>query len=478
MSIKDVKLRKGMVKDEVNNLIGEYGKLHDEIYLGNSYSHDWVCSCGDIIKSKRWSTVREYGLIKCDKCKYNETEQRYKYEVEKTGEYEYIRSYRKGDKLPNGRIVSDKVYIQVKHKYCGSIYTIRTDSFINRCDECSHCCGSYENSFAHYIEQELGEPLDKYWDFNKNTVNPYHIWKNSHIKVWIKCTEKDYHGSYETLCYIFKSECRCPYCNTFASKKVHPKDSFAQYHIDHTDKDFLTKYWSDKNIIDPWSISPNSSKKVWIKCQEHEYHNDFGGYEIICHIFAKGGRCGYCYPSGKTPKVHPFDSFGYKHFDKVMSWHPDNKISPFKVSPSSHKKYKFICPECNHEWNVRVYNVSNNETWCPQCSASKGEQKINNCLRLNNIDFIPQKEFSGLLGLGNGDLSYDFYIPEYNLLIEYQGEYHDGNTTNQTKKEFKTQQEHDRRKKEYAKDNNIKLLEIWYYDFDNIEEILKSELNI
>ena len=28
------------------------------------------------------------------------------------------------------------------------------------------------------------------------------------------------------------------------------------------------------------------------------------------------------------------------------------------------------------------------------------------------------------------------------------------------------------------KENNIGLLEIWYYDFDNIEEILKNELNI
>ena len=44
--------------------------------------------------------------------------------------------------------------------------------------------------------------------------------------------------------------------------------------------------------------------------------------------------------------------------------------------------------------------------------------------------------------------------------------------------QFKIQQEHDKRKKEYAKLHNIKLLEIWYYDFDNITEILNKELGL
>ena len=34
MSIKDIKLRKGMSRDEVNNLIGEWLTLEDDIYLG------------------------------------------------------------------------------------------------------------------------------------------------------------------------------------------------------------------------------------------------------------------------------------------------------------------------------------------------------------------------------------------------------------------------------------------------------------
>ena len=82
------------------------------------------------------------------------------------------------------------------------------------------------------------------------------------------------------------------------------------------------------------------------------------------------------------------------------------------------------------------------------------------------------------MGVRGGVLSYDFYIEEINTLIEYQGEFHVGVPKIQSEKKLKIQMEHDRRKREYAKKNKIKLIEIWYYDFDRIETILKEKLNI
>jgi len=70
-------------------------------------------------------------------------------------------------------------------------------------------------------------------------------------------------------------------------------------------------------------------------------------------------------------------------------------------------------------------------------------------------------------------------LPKHNILIEYQGQYHDGTlagTTAQTNDGFIKQQEHDRRKREHAKNNDIKLLEIWYWEFCNIEEIINKEI--
>ena len=48
----------------------------------------------------------------------------------------------------------------------------------------------------------------------------------------------------------------------------------------------------------------------------------------------------------------------------------------------------------------------------------------------------------------------------------------------QSKEIFENQQINDQRKRDYCKRNNIKLIEIWYYEVDNIEEILKEELDL
>ena len=393
-------------------------------------------------------------------------------EIVENRRYEYIGSYKKDEITIDGKNNKKNTYIRVKCPYCGTEYDVRLGHF-RRGDNCTNCCNKYENSLAYHIQQELKEPLNKYWDWEKNVVNPYCINKNTHKKVWIKCNKVDYHGSYETVCSSFTRGNRCPYCNSFASHKVHKLDSFAQYHIEHTDKDFLEKYWSNKNTIDPFTISPSSSKKIFIKCQEKEYHGD---YETTCNVFTAGHRCSYCY----NQKIHPLDSFGSLYPEKAKYWSKRNKKSPYEVAPKVIKKYWFICEDCGSEFERSLNNINsqNGSLKCHNCTTSKGEQKINKYLKENNIDFIPQKQFNNLIGLKGGNLSYDFYLPKQNLLIEYQGEQHEKFVKNfhNSIKDFEKQLEHDRRKKKYAINHNINLLEIWYYDFDNIEEILNKTL--
>ena len=94
-----------------------------------------------------------------------------------------------------------------------------------------------------------------------------------------------------------------------------------------------------------------------------------------------------------------------------------------------------------------------------------------------NITYRSQMKYKELVGVGDSPLLYDFYLPDYNILIECQGQQHEKpNKYFGGEEQFKIQQEHDRRKREYAKKNNIKLLEIWYYDYDRIDEILNKEL--
>lgn len=116
---------------------------------------------------------------------------------------------------------------------------------------------------------------------------------------------------------------------------------------------------------------------------------------------------------------------------------------------------------------------------CKNCNhtISKGEKFISAYLSKNNIEYELHKTYRGLNGVGNRPLSYDFYLPKNNLLIEFQGEQHYKPIPIFREGYFKTQLEHDRRKREYAKNNGIELLEIEYTQINNIDKLIERKIS-
>lgn len=55
---------------------------------------------------------------------------------------------------------------------------------------------------------------------------------------------------------------------------------------------------------------------------------------------------------------------------------------------------------------------------------SLGEEKINKILIENNINFESQKTFPDLYGKNKHPYFFDFYLSDYNILIEYDGIQH------------------------------------------------------
>ena len=144
---------------------------------------------------------------------------------------------------------------------------------------------------------------------------------------------------------------------------------------------------------------------------------------------------------------------------------------------TNHKKVTCICEICSHQWSASPAKLLSKQG-CPSCNESIGERTINIFLSINKISYNKYHKYDGLVGVGGGLLSYDFYLPQYNLLIEFQGKQHEQPIEHFGGEEkFEIQQEHDKRKREYAKAHNINLLEIWYYDIDNIDTILEEYLN-
>ncbi len=128
---------------------------------------------------------------------------------------------------------------------------------------------------------------------------------------------------------------------------------------------------------------------------------------------------------------------------------------------------------CGHEYYVSRRNFKKGRR-CPNCIIFKGERKIQDLLENKNIVYIKEKSFEDLRGLKGGLLRYDFYLPDHNLLIEYDGELHYENTS--LGNDLHRQKIHDEIKNNYAKSKGIRLIRIPYWDFDNIEKILNKAL--
>jgi len=230
----------------------------------------------------------------------------------------------------------------------------------------------------------------------------------------------------------------------------------------------LVKDWCDSNENSPYEYSEFSNQFANWKCKKgHKWES-----KIVNRTKLLRG-CPYC----SHTRVSPETCLANQKSELIKEWHPskNNELTPYDVTAFSKTKVWWKCLECSHEWNTTV-SLRSTGSGCPICRSSKGERKIAKWLMKKKISYIPQKEFDGLVGIKGNPLSFDFYINDYNLLIEYQGEFHDGSTGWYSKLNLINQQEHDKRKKNYAKLNKINLLEIWYWELDNIEAILEEEL--
>ena len=122
------------------------------------------------------------------------------------------------------------------------------------------------------------------------------------------------------------------------------------------------------------------------------------------------------------------------------------------------------------EWMAIPNNILS-KSGCPQCNESHGERQIRKWLDNCSIDYVPQKTFDDCKN--KKTLPFDFYLPTYNLCIEYDGEQHFRPVEHfGGEKGFQQRKQNDLIKTSYCKDNNIHLLRIPY--FKDVKEELEK----
>lgn len=130
---------------------------------------------------------------------------------------------------------------------------------------------------------------------------------------------------------------------------------------------------------------------------------------------------------------------------------------------------------CGMIWEVRPADIIHGRSHCPKCRTQEsiGAKRIKEWLQENNIVFEQEKN------LENSRQRFDFYLPDFNLAIEYNGKQHYSFISffHKNLEGFKQYQQRDEKKRKYCKEHNITLLEISYKEDQDIEKILSNYLD-
>lgn len=110
---------------------------------------------------------------------------------------------------------------------------------------------------------------------------------------------------------------------------------------------------------------------------------------------------------------------------------------------------------------------------------SKGEQVLRNILTELSINFISEHIFKDCVNPNTGNyLKFDFYLPDYNCCIEYDGEQHfkGWRKGRDAKSSLEQVQFRDNIKNNYCKEHGILLIRIPYTDYNKLDSCYVKEI--
>lgn len=161
-------------------------------------------------------------------------------------------------------------------------------------------------------------------------------------------------------------------------------------------------------------------------------------------------------------------------FQYLLNEKYDNRFTVLEYTNSTTKTL-IKCNECGFIFKTHPTTLLRLQgKRCPKCQSgkSRAELFISKFLTKSKVLFEDEKHFPGM----EKGTRFDFFLPKYNLIIEYMGEQHYTYTSHFHKKyeDFKEQQRRDAEKKDYALRNGYNYLSISYIYQNRLREILSN----
>jgi hypothetical protein len=185
-----------------------------------------------------------------------------------------------------------------------------------------------------------------------------------------------------------------------------------KYTIDSL-KEHMTKIHPNIEIIS--NNYEDNDSKIIVRCKIHGNIWETTAHRLSQQKFA----CRKCYDEYRTEiirkrKRKEFMSFLEKHYSGIYDLSKVNYVN-------NKTKITLVCPE-HGEFLLRPDKIVNRLDGCPFCNESHLERETRITLDKLGIKYEREKTFDWLKNKQN--LYLDFYLPDYNIAIECQGEQH------------------------------------------------------
>ncbi len=296
--------------------------------------------------------------------------------------------------------------------------------------------------------EKANKAHNNFYDYSKTN------YVNAKTKVCVICHE---HGEFYVTPNNHLRGKGCPLCGEI-KKRENNKYTKEEW-IELANEKHNRKYDYSKVIYN------GCREKVEIICPEH------GAFwqDPVNHLRGNGcPKCSKVYRPSGAEWIKRASEIHCEKYDYAKAEYINNRT---KVCIICHEKDK-NGKEHGEFWQTPANHL--NGQGCPMCKESHGENLIHNILLDEKIEFIREKTFPWLINKKTGrSLFYDFFLPEINTAIEYQGEQHFkpvkyfGGIN-----EFKNRVENDKLKKDLTKENNVSILYIAYTE--KVEDIKKK----
>lgn len=234
---------------------------------------------------------------------------------------------------------------------------------------------------------------------------------------------------------------------------------------------YLSKHYPDYKLID--SEYRGCKEKMRFICEKHQ---DKGiQLNSIDNIMNNHHACKYCsYEQMRRDRMT-------KETVSEQLCNDRNVVYAGRFAKDHETYIQYYCKK--HEGqgiqSMSLTHFKCSKSPCRYCNISSGELKIQEYLTSNGIKYETQKVFEKCVLIR--PLRFDFYLPDFNTVIEYDGQQHfkpvKFSRHIDLDKNLKITQERDRIKDEFCINNNINMVRIPYWDYNNIDNILASELS-